>query len=136
MGSVILGTNRFTNCRTLIAARDLPLLQVELDPLRVSLRIPAGHPSGIYFEIVENEDRGGGPHPELRVVQSPVSVAIFFREMLLLSATLMEEGTAHLKVDLRPVGILIFDDHEGLHVGSNLLVRASFTNCMTAISLG
>ncbi len=136
MGSVIVGTNRISDCRTLVGIRDQPLLQVQLDPLRVSLRLPKGLPSGISFEIVENEIVGDRPDPELRLVSSPVSVSIFYREMLLISAVLIQAGTAHLKIDLRPVGIMIFDDHQGLHVGNNLLARASFANCMTAISLG
>ena len=47
----------------------------------------------------------------------------------------MDQDTVHLKLDLRPIGIAIYDDHKGLHIGSNLFVLASFANCMTAISI-
>lgn|GEM_PF-5263737 len=135
MGSVIIGTNKITNCRTLVSVKGDPLVRVETAPLRLSFRLPQDLPTGVFFEIVENEIIGDRP-PELRVVQSSSNVSVLWREMLLLSATLLDETTAHLKIDLRPLGILIFDDHQGLHVGGNVLARSSFTDCMTAISLG
>jgi hypothetical protein len=136
--SVMVGTNRITNCQTLLSVRDQPLLQLALSPLRVSLRLPPDNPSRIFFEVVDNMIRGEGitTNPELRVVQGENNVGIFWRNMLLLSATLLDLETVHLIIDLRPVGLQIFDDHQGLHIGKNILARASFTNCMTAISLG
>ena len=40
--TVILGKNRFTDCRNVIALADQPLLRVERRPLRISLRTPTG----------------------------------------------------------------------------------------------
>jgi hypothetical protein len=118
--------------------KDQTLLQVGLSPLRVSLRLPRDLPSRIFFEVVDNEIKGDGinANPDLRIVPGEANISIFWKNMLLLSATLLDRETAHLKIDLRPVGILIFDDHTGLHIGKNVLARTSFTNCMTAISLG
>ena len=76
------------------------------------------------------------PSQDLRVISGETNVSIFWKDLLLLSATLLDENTAHIKLDLRPVGLRIYDDHEGLHVGSNLLANGSISNCMTAISLG
>ena len=72
----------------------------------------------------------------MRLVSGATNVGIFWKDMLPVSVTLLDQETAHLKIDLRAIGMLIFDDHEGLHIGSNVLVRASFSNCMTAIDLG
>lgn len=136
MGSVIVGTNRITNCRTLFSIKDQPLLQLAHSPLRVSLRLPPDLPSHISFQIVDNAIQGEGSSTDLRIVSGAANVGIFWKDMLVVSATLLDQETAHLKIDLRPVGMLIFDDHEGLHIGSNVLVHASFSNCMTAIGLG
>lgn len=138
MGSVIVGTNKITNCRILVGVKDQSLLQIAFAPLRVSLKLPQDLPSHISFEIVDNviKEEGTTPNPDLRIVSGDTNVSIFWKDLLLLSATLLDKETAHLKLDLRPVGIVIYDDHEGLHIGSNLLVRASFADCMTAISLG
>jgi len=85
-----------------------------------------------------NAIRGEGitANPELRIVPCETNVGIFWNDVLLVSATLLDQKTVHLKIDLRRIGILIYDDNEGLHIGSNVLARTSFANCMTAISLG
>jgi hypothetical protein len=68
MGSVIVGTNTTTNCRTLLSIRDQPLLQVTFSQLRVTLKLPTDLPSGISFEIVGNEIQGENPSPDLRII--------------------------------------------------------------------
>ena len=138
MCSVIIGTNRFINCLTLLSLRDQPLLQVSFSPLRVSLRLPQDLPSRIFFEIGDNEVRAedNAPNSNPRVVSSETNVGIFLSDTLLVSATLLGRETAHLKIDLRRIGIMIYDDNDGLHVGKNVLAHTSFANCMTAISLG
>jgi len=138
MGSVIIGTNRFDKCRILISVRERPLLQVSSAPLRISLAIPHDVPSKEYFEIVDNElkpERSPiGSRP--RIIPSEKNVSVFLDNVLLLSATLIEDEAVHVKIDLRRLGILIYDDHEGLHIGKNIMANNSFANCMTAIALG
>ncbi|MBN1569778.1 MAG: hypothetical protein JXA73_18175 [Acidobacteria bacterium] len=137
MGSVILGTNKITNCQVIIALKEQALLQVAFSPLRISLKLPQDVPIGTSFDIVDNVIKNGvASDPDLRVVAAPTNVSIFWKDLLILSATMLHEETAHLKLDLRPVGLFIFDDPQGLHIGGNLMARASFANCMAAISLG
>jgi len=80
----------------------------------------------------KTESSGSNP----RIVISETNVSIFWSDVLLVSATLLDNETAHLKIDLRRVGINIFDDNAGLHVGHNTLTGNSFENCATAIALG
>ena len=137
MRSVILGTNKITNCQVVIALKEQPLLQVAFSPLRISLKLPRDVPTGPFLDIVDNVIKNGAASdPELRIVAAPTNVSIFWKDLLILSATMLDEETAHLKLDLRPVGLAIFDDPQGLHIGGNLMARSSFANCMTAISLG
>ena len=137
MRSVIIGTNRFINSQTVISLKDQPLLQVSVAPLKVSLRLPRDLPSRVFFEIVENElkekgeSAGSNPH----IVTAETNVSLFWNDVLLVSATLLDQETVHLKIDLRRVGINIYDDHAGLHVGQNTLTGNSFANCSTAIAL-
>jgi hypothetical protein len=138
MGSVIVGTNRITNCRNLVGMKDRPLLQVAFSPLRISLKLPEGLPAPISFEITDNVQKGEemASNSDVHIVSGESNVSIFWKDLLLLSATLLDKETAHLKLDLRPIGIVIYDDPEGLHIGTNLLARSNFMGCMTAISLG
>jgi len=84
--SVMVGTNRITNCQTLISVKDHSLLRVTLSPLRVSLRLPRDLPSRVFFEIVENEIKAEGitANPDLRLVSGETNVSIFWKDMLLL----------------------------------------------------
>jgi hypothetical protein len=103
----------------------------------VSLRLPQDLPSRIFFEIVDNELKRESlaSNSEPRIVRGETNVSIFWDDVLLVSATLVDPETVHVKIDLRRLGIMIYDDHEGLHVGKNLLAHNSFMNCMTAIAL-
>jgi hypothetical protein len=133
---VILGTNKIINCQVVIALKEQPLLQVAFSPLRISLNLPQDVPTGPSFDIVDNVIKNGAAlDPELRIVAAQTNVSIFWKDLLILSATMLDEETAHLKLDLRPVGLAIFDDPQGLHIGRNLMAQTSFANCMTAISL-
>jgi hypothetical protein len=135
--SVIIGNNRITNCQTLISVRERPLLQVSHSPLRVSFTLPRELPSRIFFEIVDNELNGESSslNSKLNIVRGETNISIFWDGVLLVSATSVDPGTVHIKIDLRQLGIRIYDDHEGLHVGNNLLAHNSFMNCTTAIAL-
>lgn len=137
MGSVIIGTNRLINCQTVISLKGQPMVQVSFSPLRVSLRLPKDLPSGVAFNIVENElKQKSKVGSNLRMIISETNVSIFWGNLLLLSATLLDNETAHLKIDLRGLGINIYDDVVGLHIGSNTLTGNSFENCATAIGVG
>jgi hypothetical protein len=137
MGNVIIGTNKISNCQVVIALKEQPLLQVAFSPLRVSLKLPQNAPTGTSFDIIDNVIKNGvAADTDLRIVSAQTNVSIFWKAFLILSATLLDEETAHLKLDLRPVGMAIFDDPQGLHIGRNLMAQTSFANCMTAISLG
>ena len=138
MGRMIIGMNRLIDCRTVISLKDQPLLQVSLSPLRVSLRLLRDLPSGIFFEIVENQlkDSRGAAAQNARIVTSETNVSIFWKDVLLVSATLFDRETVHLKIDLRRIGINIHDDQTGLHIGRNTLTGNSFADCATAIALG
>ncbi|MBI4269165.1 MAG: hypothetical protein HY615_02445 [Candidatus Rokubacteria bacterium] len=50
-------------------------------------------------------------------------------------ATLFDAGTVHLKLDLRPLGITIYDDADGLHIGQNVFSGNVVDRSAVAISL-
>jgi hypothetical protein len=133
MTTIILGSNRFTNCRTLVGIKDQPILQVSILPLSLSLKTPPGVPSTSSVEIVDNESKR--VPSDLRIVHDDKSTGVFLGEQALILATLLDESTAHLKLDLRPIGLRIFDDIDGLHIGKNVLTGNAFTDCATAIAL-
>jgi len=132
MSTVLLGRNRFVECGSILAYKGVPLLRVIFDPLRLELTTPDALPSG---RAVHVDQKGKSPEDRVRIVSSPRSFAIFWDEDALAVATLFDAGTAHLKLDLRPLGITIYDDADGLHIGQNVFSGNVVDRSAVAISL-
>lgn len=75
-----------------------------------------------------------GQH-DVRVVPTDRSVTVLFRSFPILIAVADQADEVVLRLDLRPIGINVFDDAAGFHVGGNLLSRNRVSNSATAISL-
>lgn len=133
MSTVILGRNRFVDCGSLLVHGGVPFLRVEVDPLRIERRTPEYLPSGRRVRV---DPSGHAPEDHVRVVATPQSFAILWDDDALATATLLEPETVHLKLDLRPLGINIYDDPGGLHIGGNLCSGNVVSKAAAAISLG
>jgi len=135
--TVLIGTNRLIDCDTVLSLRGTPLLRVKVQPLRVSLTTPPDLPSGRALHVEANQLKPPGPPQKanVRVIAEEHSVAIFWEDSALVIATALEESTAHVKIDLRRIGINVFDDADGLHVGPSVLARNTIETCETAIAL-
>ena len=142
MSTVLLGTNRIEDCQTLIAVRDHAVLRVEASPPpnspRLMLSTPPGLRSGRSLTIEDNRlvsanEIARALNPKVFVAGSTVSV--FLGDTLLLLATQVDPETVHVKLDLRPLGINVYDDAYGLHVGPSTLARNHLSHCPTAIGL-
>lgn len=122
---VILGGNHFIDCPTLIAHRGEPLLRVLFNPLRIDLNLPADLPNA--------------PSPTLlRHVLTDGSETIFSPgENAIAIATLLDPATetAHLFLDLRYIGMNIFVDPGGLHIGTNVFTANAVQGAEVAINL-
>jgi hypothetical protein len=131
---VILGQNRFIDCGVIIGYGGRPLLRVVFDPLGIDLATPHGKRS---VEI--RVDRTGRIEPEdpgTRVVRGENVFTIFWKGHAVLAATQLDLETAHVRLDLRPLGIKIYDDFQGLHSGTNTFAENEIRGAATAIALG
>lgn len=124
--TVILGGNRFIDCQNILSYKGQPVLRVRTSPLHVEINPPPDIP--------------GVPNPVvLRNVQSERSFGVFTTgDRAVALATLLdpEKQIVHLTLDLRPLGMNIYDDPQGLHVGSNLFSMNVVDRAATAINLG
>jgi hypothetical protein len=130
--TVVFGRNRFVDCGALLAIEGTPVLEVLTDPLRVRLNAPPDLPSG---RAVTVEDGRASPEAHVRLVSSPSSAAIFWDDELLVMATRLEDDLVHVKVDLRPIGMNVYDDVAGLHIGGNVMASNKFERFATGINL-
>jgi hypothetical protein len=132
--TVAVGSNHFVDCQTIVAVGQHALLQVVASPLRVTLRTPPDLPQGRAVQVVDNAIAPNASK-SLRVISSDTSVAVFWEETPLVIATLIEAAVVSVRVDLRSIGINLFDDTDGLHVGSNRLTGNQISCASVAITL-
>jgi len=129
---VELGANRFIDCRSLLGHRGVDVLAVQLAPLRISLRVP----DDAQVTSIAVEDgavvRGDG----VTTSHDERSFAIYAHDVLVAVALLRDRDTVSLKLDLRSLGLHIYDDFEGLHIGTNVFAGNEIRNAAVAIALG
>lgn len=132
MSKVLLGRNRFVECGSILSYKGAPVLAVSENPLRIGLdthSMPSD--TKVRIDVSANE-----PKDLVRVVRTEDSFAIFWNEDAIAVATRLDPETVHLKLDLRPLGISIYDDPDGLHIGKNVFAENQVVRSESAISLG
>ena len=63
-------------------------------------------------------------------------MSVIFHDFPMLVAISEGQDRVLLRLDLRLIGINVFDDAEGLHIGGNSFRGNRISNAATAISLG
>jgi hypothetical protein len=140
---VIWGGNRFIDCVDLLAWKDRSVLRLSAAPVRIDLRVsPAvSEVSGSQLEVSENRIVGSVPR-QATVNSLPNAFALLWTELPIVIAqeigmdTVSQHPMILLHTDLRPLGMNVFDDAAGIHVGGDLIARTAFSRCSRAITLG
>jgi hypothetical protein len=135
---VVWGKNTLIDCVNLLGWGDQSVLRVREEPLRVDLSTPATLPSQVELRVEGNVVRKDSTS-SVRVSADPHAVTVVWKEVPILMAFRAEGAggnAVYLRVDLRPLGMKIFDDSEGLHVGGTVLADHELSGCSTAILLG
>ena len=131
---IVLGGNEFVDCENILAAKGEPLLSVRAPPLAVTIRTPKEWAPPQTLTVVANEvlsDQDG-----VRVIRDGASVCVVFHGFPMLFAVSETPERVLLRFDLRSIGMNVFDDAEGLHIGGNFFRGNRISNAATAISLG
>src|SRR5580698_10075632 len=142
---VFWGGNRMIDCVALLSWKNQTVLRISASPVMVDFAVPSDGSSDNRLrplEIVANELVGPESRPrELEIKSLPGAVAILWNELPLVTAQDIgvRGPSGHQRVllhaDLRPIGMNVFDDAAGIHVGGSLLARTSFDRCSPAIAL-
>ncbi len=138
MTTVVLGTNRFTGFDTILGRRDHPVLRVG-DDASVYLWAPRDPaPSTQWVQVISDATQPLG-HPVMVVrANDKTSCGLFDKATYhaLVLATVLGPSLVHLRLDLRPLGLLIYDDIDGLHIGGTRIAGQNLQGTGTAIWLG
>jgi len=126
------------DCVALLSWEERLVLVVNGPPIKIDLT--AQPPlSSIGINIRQNNYVGvqsgflrilSTPDPE-----QPNAVTMLGGDRLVLFAHAPTVGEVLLHVDLRPIGINIFDDANGIHIGDSTLAGNTFQGVSTAITL-
>ncbi len=132
------GGNLFRDCVALLSYGDRVVLAVSGPPIRIDLAAPPPvFPAAL--DIRQNQLLGGQPDhfkvsgtPDLETPQA-LTIVANGRPVLMAQAIAADEIILH--VDLRALGVNIFDDASGLHVGDSTLANNTFEGSSAAIAL-
>jgi hypothetical protein len=78
-------------------------------------------------------------HPDVKVLfsEDQRTISVQFRRQPVLELRVVSADSADLSfIDLRPIGLNIFGDNDGLHLGTNRLSSNSFKNVAYMAKLG
>ncbi len=132
------GGNLFRDCVALLSYGNQVVLAVSGPPIRIDLAAPPPI-FPVALNIQQNQLLGarpvhfkvfGTPDPE-----TPQAVTILAGDRPVLMAQAIAADEIILHVDLRALGVNIFDDASGLHVGDSTLANNTFEGSSTAIAL-
>jgi hypothetical protein len=132
--NVVWGGNHIVDCVALLSWKDQVVLSVSSSPPRVDLKTPANPPNGKAVTIAQNQVIESPPG--IKVAVTPESVAVLLDDVPLLTVVDIGQDSLLVRADLRPLGMTVFDDASGLHIGASVLANNRFSGCSTAIALG
>jgi hypothetical protein len=132
---IVVGANGFRDCGTLVAIDGHPILSVA-DDGHVVLRLPPRSNESSRLEIdgpvVNTSDDSLAR--QLTVSGDTRHVVVFFVHHLIFVTSNLGT-TTHVYLDLRPLGLNLYSDSTGLHVGPHTLFNLSFVSESPAISI-
>ena len=133
--NVIWGSNQLNDCVALLSWKDEVVLSVTAGPLKIDLKTPLDSTSRVKMRIEQNRIVES-TLDDVRVLERPDVVTIVVNGSPLLMAHDLGDGSIVLHTDLRSIGMNIFDDVAGLHIGASTLAKNRFAGLSSAISLG
>ena len=74
--------------------------------------------------------------PGIKVAVTHESVAVLLDDVPLLTVVEIGQDSLLVRADLRTLGMTVFDDAAGLHIGASVLRNNRFSGCSTVIDLG
>ncbi len=73
---------------------------------------------------------------DVRVIANDGAVAVFRDERALVWVMELGPGQLYVHLDPRPIGLAIYVEPDGLHIGEAVFARNTISGADTAISLG
>lgn len=132
MSKIIIGTNIIEDCINPIVISGVPLFsyKLESDIIKLSFQVNSP-PANTTIKLVDNEKIQG----DVDLTIDNKTATLKFGEKTLIEINL-ENETAHVNLDLRPIALHIYSDDKALYVGGSQLSGTVIKNCTNGIGIG
>ncbi|EAR07334.1 hypothetical protein [Reinekea blandensis] len=132
--TLVFCSNTLVNGKVPISiSGDIPILIGQGSKLKIWINLLSQNKSGKTRPIVRESL---SLHPQVQIDQTPERTKIFANKELLVEVIKKSSNEADvIHLDLRPIGISIFGDKDGLNVGNQTMSGNTFSNvdCMVGI---
>ena len=134
MTRLLLGTNTIENCDNALVIAGTPLFSYRKadDKPSISFRI-SSPPASMEIDVRDNIVHKGNVIVDIDAISSKLMIKLGDRVIMNLS---LRDDEAIVNLDLRPLGLLIFTDHQALHIGGSQLSQNTLKECTNAIVVG
>lgn len=132
MNRIQLGSNLFEDCENVLIISGTPLFsyKVEHGGIKISFNLYSP-PAKTAIQVEDNLKKKGDV--EVKTGKKYADIKMGKRKLLELS---IEEDTAVINLDLRPLGLNIYTDPNALHVGGTQLSQNVIKHSRNGISIG
>ncbi|MEE8330089.1 MAG: hypothetical protein V3R54_09190 [Thermodesulfovibrionia bacterium] len=132
MNRIVIGTNVIEDCENAIIISGKPLFSYRLDNETMLFSFNVSSPQATtVIQIKDNVIQKG----KVTLKADSKSVTVKLGNLLLMEL-LIKGDTAHVNLDLRPLGLHIYTDKNALHVGGSQLSENTIKQCTNGIEVG
>jgi hypothetical protein len=136
--TVLLGANRFTGFTTILGWRGRPVLRIEEDAAVYLWSPDELLPTAIRVRVTSDAVQEADSPVLIVRASDKTSCGLFLKssDHALVLATALGSSRVHVRLDLRPLGLVVYDDLDGLHIGGTRIAAQNIEGTGTAIWLG
>lgn len=132
MSRIVIGTNVIEDCENAIIISGKPLFSYRLDNETMLFSFNVSSPQATtVIQIKDNVIQEG----KVTLKADSKSITVKLGNLLLMEL-LIKGDTAHVNLDLRPLGLHIYTDKNALHVGGSQLSENTIKQCTNGIEVG
>lgn len=132
MNRIVIGTNVIEDCENAIIISGKPLFSYRLDNETMLFSFNVSSPQATTVIQIKNNVIQKG---KVTLKADSKSVTVKLGNLLLMEL-LIKGDTAHVNLDLRPLGLHIYTDKNALHIGGSQLSENTIKQCTNGIEVG
>lgn len=133
MKSIYIGTNLIEDCANPLVISGIPLFSYKSDSegIKITFNV-SSPPANTTIQIEENKVLKGSVNIKI----DKKSAVIRLGDKNIFELIVVADDSVKINLDLRPIGLLIYNDENTLYVGGARLSSNVIKNCTNGIAIG